>query len=141
MWADVGDLDVLVAEALDLVLPLLLIEADLGRSHDLTAALARSVERYLEITERVVGSASAAIKLAERHGTRSDDRDDRHCALLAFTRDSDLITGGTYRGDAALILLFQGAAKGVRTFILYQLRKILDFFIGRVLRDAEIKCD
>jgi hypothetical protein len=59
--------------------------------------------------------------------------------LLPFTRDSDLITSGTHRGDAALILLFQGASKGVRAFILSQLRKVLDFFIGCVLRDAEIK--
>jgi hypothetical protein len=47
--ADVVDLDVLVAEALDFVLRLLLIEADLGRSHDLTATLTRGVKLYLII--------------------------------------------------------------------------------------------
>ena len=55
--SDVGSLDVLVAEALDFVLSLFLIEADPGGGHDLTSALTVGIEFHLKITERVVGGA------------------------------------------------------------------------------------
>src|ERR1700687_5891480 len=71
--ADVSGFDVLVAEALDFVLSLFLIEADSGRSHDFTGALARGIKLHLKITERVVGSASVAIEFHERHVTSCND--------------------------------------------------------------------
>src|SRR5712672_3326974 len=130
--ADVGGLDVLVAEALDFVSSFFLIEADLGRCHDLTGPFARGVKLHLKITEWVVDGASVAIEFDERHVPSGDDGDNRLRAFLAFTRDSDLIAGGTYCVDAALILLFQRAAKGVGASALHQLRKVLNFFISRV---------
>src|SRR5689334_3571757 len=79
--SDVGSLDVLVAEAFDFVLSLFLIEADLGRSHDLTGALVGGVELHLKKAERVVPTAPVVIKLHKRHGTSSNNRDDRVCSM------------------------------------------------------------
>src|SRR5208283_595046 len=61
--------------------------------------------------------------------------------MLFFARDSDLIAGGASGIDAALIFLFQGAAKGVGALVLYELSEVLDFLIGSVLGDTEIKLD
>src|SRR5579863_758893 len=102
--ADVSGLDVLVAEALDFVMSLFLIETDLGRSHNFTGALARGIELHLKVAERVVSGASTAIQLDKRHVARGNNSDDCVWSLLAFARDSDLIAGGTHCVDAALIL-------------------------------------
>jgi len=59
--AHISSFDVLVAEALDFVLSLLLIETDLGCGHDLAGALAGGVKLYLKVTERVAGAAATVI--------------------------------------------------------------------------------
>ena len=115
---NVGRLDVLVAETLDFVVSFFLIEADLSRSHDLTGPLIRGVKLHLKITERVIGGAAAAIEVDKRHFASPNDGDDRVWAFLTFASDGDLIAGGTDCIDAALILFFQGAAKGVGSLIL-----------------------
>jgi hypothetical protein len=104
----VGRLDVLVAEALNLVLPTLLIETDLSRNHNLSRTLTRRIKRQLKEAKRVVHRASAVIELAKRHLTSGHDGDDRLLALLAFARDSDLIAGSPHKIDAPLILFIQG---------------------------------
>lgn len=100
---DVGGPNVLVAKALNLVLSTFLIKTNFSGRHDLTAAIALSVELYLKIAERVVGCASVSIKLNERHGTSGNDGDDGVGALSAFACDRELIAGGANNGDAALI--------------------------------------
>src|SRR4029077_16063787 len=107
-----------VAIALDLVLTLFLIEPDLRCSHDLTSTLATGVKFHLEETEWIVGRASVAIELNEGHVPSGDDSDDRVGALLSFTRHGDLITSGGYRVYAALVFLFQCAAKGIAALLL-----------------------
>ena len=54
-------LDVLVPEALDFVLSLFLIEADLGRSHDLTGTFPGGVKLHLKIPEWIIGAASVVM--------------------------------------------------------------------------------
>jgi hypothetical protein len=138
--ADVCGLDVLVyPKSLDLVLSPLFIEADSGRSHDLTSALACSIKLHLEITEWVVSGASVVIELDEGHVAGGNDGYDRLRALLPFARDRNLITGGTHYTNAAFILLPQCASKGVRALILHQLREVLNVLVGCVLCNAEIK--
>jgi hypothetical protein len=57
----VCSLYILVAEALNLILSILLIEADSSSSHNLTSALTVGIELHLKITERVVGGASIVV--------------------------------------------------------------------------------
>jgi hypothetical protein len=82
-----------------------LIKTSFSGGHNLTAAIALSVELYLKIAERVASCASVLVKLNERHGTSGNDGDDGVGALSAFACDRDLIAGGTDNGDAALIFL------------------------------------
>src|SRR4029077_2865076 len=139
--ADVAGLNVLVAEALDFVHSLFLIEANLGGSHDLTGHNTLSVNLHLKITEWVASGASVVIKLHERHGTSGNDGDDGVGAFLTFACDSNLIASRADAVDSALVLLFQGTAKGVGALVLQELRKVLDLYIGGVLRNAKIKLD
>jgi len=140
-WANIGGFDVLVAEALDFVVPFLLVEADFGRGHDLSGAFAFGVERHLKKTERVVGGAPIVVQLYEGHGARRDDGDDSVCPMLTFARDGDLIARGAHRVDAALIFFVQCPAECVGPFVFDKLGEILDFFIGGELRDPKIKLD
>jgi hypothetical protein len=77
--------------------------------------------------------------LKKRHGASGNNGDDGVRALLAFARDSDLIASGADDADAALIFLFQCGAKGVGSLLLDELSKVLNLFIGGVLRDTKIK--
>jgi len=57
----VCSLYILVAEALNLILSILLIEADSSSSHNLTSALTVGIELHLKITKRIVGGASIVV--------------------------------------------------------------------------------
>src|SRR4029077_19374993 len=94
---------------------------------------------HLKITEWVASGASVVIKLHERHGTSGNDGDDGVGAFLTFACDSNLIASRADAVDSALVLLFQGTAKGVGALVLQELRKVLDLYIGGVLRNAKIK--
>jgi hypothetical protein len=57
----VCSLYILVAEALDLILSILLIEADSSSSHNLTSALTVGIELHLKITKRIIGGAPIVV--------------------------------------------------------------------------------
>src|SRR5262249_21786379 len=74
--SNVADFDVLIAEALDVVAIFLLVEAQLGRGHNLAGTHSILVEPHLQESQGIVGAAIITIKFNEGHGARGDNRDD-----------------------------------------------------------------
>jgi len=109
-------LSVLIAKTLNLVAPLLLVETNLRRNHNLPGPFALTMQCHLQESERVISASPAPIQLDEWHIASRDDSDYRVLTIPAFSRNSNLITCTSGCINSPDIQLLKRTAQRVLTF-------------------------